>query len=163
MALDLVGKVIGNLVVVSKLGSRYIPTSKIYRVFWECKCLCGKVVHKTTDSLRTTKSCGCCEWHIHHNEAYVSWMGMKQRCDYIRNKDYPRYGGRGITYDPKWKNFVEFYKDMGDPPIDSRTKERLSLDRIDNNGNYCKENCQWSTRSEQQYNKNTYTHAKLGC
>ena len=158
MALDLIGTKFGQLTVLKKLGSKYIVTSKVYRTFWECRCICGKVTEKTTDALRSGKvnSCGCCEWHIHHNEAYVSWCSMKQRCDYKLNKDYPSYGGRGIKYDPRWTSFVEFYLDMGDPPVDTYTKERLSLDRKDNNGDYCKDNCKWSTRSEQQFNKGGY-------
>lgn len=155
MALRLEGTKFGELTVIKKLGSKYIPSSKVYRTFWECLCLCGKLTSKTTDALRSgrVKSCGCCEWQIHHKDSYISWMGMKARCNNPTSKDYSSYGGRGIIYEPRWNSFIEFYKDMGDPPLDEITEERLSLDRIDNNGNYTKENCRWATRSEQQLNK----------
>lgn len=152
MAYQLARKQIGDIKIISKAGR-----DKNKRTLWNCLCLCGKefvAVTYTLTSNNARESCGCCEWHIHHNEAYVSWCSMKQRCDYEKNKDYPRYGGRGIIYDPRWDKFTEFYKDMGDPPKDIMTGERLSLDREDNNGNYTKANCKWSYRSEQQLNKN---------
>jgi len=162
MTLNLVGYVSGQLTVTAPAGRTYVQSSKVWRTLWQCKCLCGKETIKTTDALRTSKvqSCGCCEWHIHHKDAYISWMSMKQRCDYKENKDYANYGGRGITYEPRWIKFVEFYKDMGDPPSDPWSGERMSLDRIDNNSNYTKNNCKWSTRSEQQLNKNKYFHSR---
>lgn len=126
---------------------------------WICTCLCGGETELETNTLMSlinpTKSCGRCEWHIKHKEAYTSWMAMKQRCDNPDRKDYKYYGGRGITYDNKWIEFINFYLDMGDPPKDIFTGERLSLDRRDNDKSYCKENCKWSTRSEQQLNKST--------
>jgi hypothetical protein len=80
---------------------------------------------------------------------------MLQRCDDSSRKDYKYYGGRGITYDKAWGRFINFYRDMGDPPLDKFTGERMSLDRKDVNGMYCKANCRWATRSEQQLNKTT--------
>lgn len=154
MTLKLDGDVFGYLTVLSKAGRKY--SGKTYRTLWNTRCVCGNITTKTTSDLRTGRAvtCGCCMWHIYHKEAYISWMGMKTRCKTPTCKDYPRYGGRGITYDPRWENFIEFYLDMGDPSVHSITYERLSLDRIDNNGNYTKENCRWATRSEQQLNKN---------
>ena len=78
---------------------------------------------------------------------YKSWSSMKQRCDNPTNKDYINYGGRGITYDPRWKAYSAFREDMGKKPED------LSLDRINNNSNYTKENCKWSTKIEQNNNR----------
>ena len=76
------------------------------------------------------------------------WNSMKTRCDNHSNKFFHYYGGRGITYDLKWKNFISFWEDMG-----PTYKKGLEIDRIDNNSDYCKKNCKWSTRKEQQNNR----------
>lgn len=91
---------------------------------------------------------------------YSVWAQMKFRCDSPNATYYERYGGRGITYDPKWKEFLSFLEDVGSRPLG------YSLDRIDYNGNYTKENCRWATQSVQVHNKgkvkasNTYTGAQ---
>jgi len=72
---------------------------------------------------------------------YRIWTGMKFRCDSPRYEKYHRYGGRGITYDISWKDFEIFVADMYPSYI-----EGLTLDRINNDGNYSKDNCQWATR-----------------
>jgi len=149
------GTYIGDILVLERL-----PKQHMSKHMWKCRCLCGNYFQVTTNELTTTnmnrrrQCCGKCEWHIKHKAAYISWCAMKQRCDGPTRKDYHYYGGRGITYDPRWSKFTEFYKDMGDPPIDVfGYGERMSLDRKDVNGSYCKDNCKWSTRSEQQLNK----------
>lgn len=75
---------------------------------------------------------------------------MKARCDRTGWRDYQNYGGRGITYDKRWVTFQGFWEDMS-----LTWQQGLSLDRIDVNGKYCKENCRWATLSEQQRNKRT--------
>jgi len=80
--------------------------------------------------------------------SYNSWYGLKRRCDCPNQTGYERYGGRGITYDPKWSTFEGFYEDMGDRP-----GPNYDLDRIDNDGNYCKENCRWITHLENCKNR----------
>lgn len=79
--------------------------------------------------------------------AYASWEMMKQRCQNPKFHKYHSYGKRGITICTEWEDFRNFYMDMGDRP------KGMTLDRIDNDGNYCKENCRWATHSEQQVNK----------
>lgn len=78
---------------------------------------------------------------------YTSWYSMKQRCDCPNRPKYEHYGGRGISYDPKWSEFENFLKDMGERPFG------MSLDRIDIDGNYNRENCRWSTQYEQNINR----------
>ena len=80
---------------------------------------------------------------------YKCWISLKARCNNKNDKDYKYYGGRGIKVCDGWINsFETFYKDIGKKPIG-----KYSIDRINVNGNYCKENCRWATIDEQNSNK----------
>lgn len=79
---------------------------------------------------------------------YKKWCGMKRRCLNKNEKSYPRYGGRGIGISPEWMFFINFQQDMEDS-----FKEGLSLERIDNDKGYSKENCKWITLFNQAKNK----------
>ena len=83
---------------------------------------------------------------------YVTWCDMRQRCNDENDPHYRYYGGRGITYCNAWTDFHTFVSDMGERP------DGYSLDRIDVNGNYCPENCQWATKSEQTKNRRLWVH-----
>jgi len=150
-----VGMVRERLTVVS-LSTR---TSANGSVYWNCSCSCGGTTTVRSDSFldgRPNKSCGCylLERNISNathkqsrTRTYHCWSMMKQRCLNPKVKFYPHYGGRGIAVCPEWMVFENFYADMGEMPVG------LSLDRIDPNGNYCKENCRWATSKEQNNNK----------
>jgi len=79
---------------------------------------------------------------------YRAWLHMKDRCFNPNSKDYPNWGGRGITVCDRWLNLENFLADMG-----SRPNLKHSLDRIDNNDDYSPDNCKWSTKAEQGNNK----------
>lgn len=79
--------------------------------------------------------------------AYKSWDAMIQRCTNENSTSYPRYGGSGVTVCDEWRSFVAFHSDMGDRP------EGTSLDRIDSNLGYYKENCRWATEVQQARNR----------
>ena len=78
---------------------------------------------------------------------YVAWQNMLARCTREAHPKYPSYGGRGIKVCAEWLFFENFLADMGLRP------DGLTLDRIDNDGNYCKENCKWATWKEQAHNR----------
>lgn len=92
--------------------------------------------------------------NITHNDykspEHVAWMLMKSRCNCVNNKDYDNYGGRGIRVCDRWNDYENFLADMKRKPSPEHT-----LDRKDNNGNYEKDNCKWSTRNEQARNRSS--------
>ena len=83
----------------------------------------------------------------HNTKGYRAWQQAKKRCTNVRDKDHPSYGGRGITFSDDWASFENFFRDMGVCP------EGLTLGRINNNGGYCKENCEWQDLKTQARNK----------
>lgn len=129
---------------------------------WECKCECGNIVIVRGSAITSgnTKSCGCkTNEYISnankthgetHTKIYRVWSNMKNRCYNKKTKRYEDYGGRGISVCTEWVNSYESFRDWA---FANGYKEDLTIDRIDNNGNYCPQNCKWVTRYEQNINK----------
>ena len=90
------------------------------------------------------------------NRTYRIWVAMRTRCNNPNTAAYPKYGGRGIKVCPEWNDFSVFLRDMGEAP------SGLSIDRIDNDGNYEKDNCRWATRLEQRLNQHKRVHCPQG-
>jgi len=139
------------------------------RKTWECICECGKTTFVLQGGLLNgnTKSCGCLrnevgskrnrhgKWNNqtltkNHRHIYNSWVGMTARCYHEHDKNYKLYGGRGIIMCDEWKdNFLAFL----DWAIINGWHPGLSIDRIDNNENYCPDNCRWATMKTQNNNQ----------
>lgn len=125
-----------------------------------CLCDCGNITSVVAAKLNngTTKSCGCLKrvrasllnksHGLRGSLTYTVWANMKSRC---REGVDENYGERGITYDSEWSDFNKFLQDMGECP------EGMSLDRIDVDGNYCKGNCRWESKSMQTHNRRKLT------
>lgn len=145
----------GRLTVVEFIG-----VSKDRHKLWKCKCDCGNYTVVPTNSLTAgnTKSCGCLVREqkttlthgMRNTRLYRIWSSMKARCKYETHIEALNYHDRGITVCEEWnknfESFAEWAKESG-------YNDRLTIDRIDVNGNYEPSNCRWVTQKEQCNNK----------
>lgn len=148
---------------------RYLNRREDGKARWVCKCSCGTIINVVGIDLRNghTKSCGCLQKdrardsNFKHgfsfNKFYSIYNNIKQRCNNINNRDYKNYGGRGIKICLNWKSsFENFKKDMYMKYLWAKRKygeECLTIERINNNGNYEFDNCIFIPRSEQPKNR----------
>lgn len=150
--IDIKGQKFGRLVV-----KEHVDRDSAGNATWLCLCDCGnyKIVAAYKLKVGTTKSCGCLQKEnvskanrkhgAHGTPEYNAYLKAKERCTNERNKAWKDYGGRGIKFN--FTSFEEFLLELGPRP------QGLSLDRINNNGNYEIGNCKWSTRLEQHNNR----------
>jgi hypothetical protein len=151
----MLGSRFGKQLVICCTGSKRNTRGESRR-FYSIQCDCGRTVEKTVRDIKNTNSCGCSRrgvvTHGHtvgkkNSPSYSAWANMRNRCGNPGCSNYKNYGGRGINICKRWEKFENFIADMGEKP------NGLSLERINNNGNYEPGNCRWATDKEQRRNK----------
>lgn len=164
--LDLLNQRFGKLVVVAPSKPKNNET------MWECKCDCGNITIVSTSNLRANRilSCGCLKLqrllerstthNQRHTHLYEVWKSLRQRCNNPKHASYYNYGGRGIAVCDEWnKSFQAFYDwsyaNGYSTENQKDEKLKLTIDRINNDGNYEPSNCRWVDRKTQARNMRT--------
>ncbi len=156
-AQNLIGQRFGRLVVIGRAPNR----PGVSNAIWLCRCDCGNESEVRSAALKneSIRSCGCLgrdhdaiarktKHGMTSSREYRRWAGIKQRCNNPNDLGYKNYGGRGIRMCDRWNDsFENFLEDMGEAP------PGMSIDRIDNDGDYDPSNCQWATPATQHRNR----------
>jgi len=159
--MDIIGQKFNRLTVIGEAPHKVFPTGRKRQV--EAICECGTMGIYVLAAMRNgnTKSCGCYNKEritthgMNETRQYQTWADMKTRCDNVKHAWYPEYGERGIGYQDSWVKFESFWEDMKET-----YQHHLTLDRIDNDKGYSKDNCRWAEAKYQSHNQRKSKNAK---
>lgn len=150
--IDIAGQKFGHLTAICPVGYKQLGGA----LYWLCECDCGAEVEVLGTLLRRgtiTRCSRACtfaaEPTVRGRLSYI-WSAMKQRCENPKHKQYPDYGGRGIQVCSEWSKSFDAFVDWS---LANGYSQDLSIDRRDNDGNYCPENCRWADSITQRNNR----------
>jgi len=168
-----IGQKFGRLTVIGFGES--VTTDGLHQVTWDCQCACGNIIRgRRPRNVKSgqTRSCGCLKQEqntknladhrrthgMSETRIFGIWEKMRDRCNNPNTPAYKNYGGRGIKVCPEWDASFEAFWDWA---RHNGYQDDLTIDRIDNDGDYCPNNCKWVTRTEQQRNKRNIRYVEV--
>lgn len=175
---DLTGRRFGHLLVLKHAGT-HVTSGGGKKSMWECRCDCGNITTVRGNDLKkgTTKSCGCeknkrfptmntthgCAKRGKEDRLYGIWKNMKHRCYNKNDSHYDKYGGKGVSVCDEWKDDYPTFKTWAynNGYDDSAEFGKCTIDRIDNDGDYCPDNCRWVNQIAQMNNTSRNHYIEL--